>query len=54
MNSFLKDSWLKSSPLLEVRFISGNERFMAKELVFAGGNEHISDILSLLELVRFR
>jgi hypothetical protein len=54
MNSSLKDSKFTSSQLSEVRFISGNTRSLAKELVFAGGNEHISAILGLLELVRFR
>jgi hypothetical protein len=49
----LKDSRIKSSLLLEVRFISKNERFLTKELAFAGGNERISAILGLLELVRF-
>ena len=44
----------RSSPLPEVRFISKNERSLAKELVFAGENERISVILGLLELVRFR
>jgi hypothetical protein len=43
-----------SLPFLEVRFISKNERFLAKELAFARGNERISDILVFLELVRFR
>ncbi len=33
----LKDSRIKSSPLLEVRFNSKNERFLAYELTIAGG-----------------
>jgi hypothetical protein len=43
-----------SPPFLEVRFISKNERFLAKEFAFTGGNERISAILGWLELMRFR
>jgi hypothetical protein len=38
MNSFLNDSRIKGSPLLEVRFISGNARSLAKEFAIAGGD----------------
>jgi hypothetical protein len=37
MNSFFKKA---KSPLLEVRFISKNERFLANELAFAGGKTY--------------
>jgi hypothetical protein len=44
----MRYSRLMNPPLLEGRFISKNERFLAKELAFPGGNERFSAILGLL------